>query len=117
MSVDVRTSAGTVRGLREDEVAVFRGAPLPHSRSGAAIRGAGTTGTVRRGQGVTEFGTPPPQPGRTTIGDDWLTLTVWTPSPGQHGSTSAGRASPAARTAPLDARQPLAEETAAPITA
>jgi para-nitrobenzyl esterase len=28
---------------------------------------------------ATAFGPPPPQPGRTTTGDEWLSLTVWTP--------------------------------------
>ena len=45
-------------------------------------------GPAERWDGVrdaTRFGPAPPQPGRTTEGDDWLNLTVWTPDPGRAG--------------------------------
>jgi para-nitrobenzyl esterase len=34
---------------------------------------------------VTQFGPPPPQPGRSTEGEEWLNLAVWTPDPGRSG--------------------------------
>ncbi|WP_019927853.1 carboxylesterase/lipase family protein [Nocardia sp. BMG111209] len=89
---EVRTTAGTVRGRREDDLVVFRGIPFAQPPVGelrfAAPRPA------RRWDGVREafaFGPPPPQdivvPGRTgglsgvATGDDWLTVNVWTPQP------------------------------------
>jgi para-nitrobenzyl esterase len=84
MITQVRTSAGTVRGRWEDGVAVYRGVPFAAPPVGpnrfAAPHPAVPWDGVRDG---TRFGPPPPQPGRTTAGEDWLNLVVWTPDPGR----------------------------------
>jgi para-nitrobenzyl esterase len=89
---EVRTAAGTVRGRREDGLSVFRGIPFAEPPVGDARFGAPRP--VRGWEGVREafsFGPPPPQDlsvaGRTgelpgvPMGDDWLTVNVWTPDP------------------------------------
>jgi len=92
-----RTSAGEVRGRREDGLDVFRGIPFAEPPVGdlrfAAPRPAARWAGVRD---AVEFGPPPPQ----DVGDfrdrlppdydplagerdrpgDWLTVNVWTPS-------------------------------------
>ncbi|GGZ37745.1 carboxylesterase/lipase family protein [Streptomyces poonensis] len=87
------TAAGTVRGLSEDGLAVFRGIPFAGPPVGPARFLAPRP--VDRWDGVREataFGPPPPQeamtpgtppaPGRAAGGgDDWLTVNVWTPAP------------------------------------
>ncbi|MGW3148782.1 carboxylesterase/lipase family protein [Streptomyces sp. NPDC001177] len=87
----VRTTAGAVRGRREDGLAVFRGMPFADPPVGEARFAAPRP--VRAWDGTREayeFGPPPPQEagiqGRTgmptgPLGDDWLTLNVWTPDP------------------------------------
>ncbi|MFE0510165.1 carboxylesterase/lipase family protein [Streptomyces sp. NPDC058964] len=93
----VRTTAGAVRGRREDGLAVFRGIPFAEPPVGearfAAPRPVGAWDGTRE---ALAFGPPPPQeagiqgpPGPVggPLGDDWLTLNVWTPEP----SPSAGR--------------------------
>jgi para-nitrobenzyl esterase len=86
MTIQVRTSAGTVQGSWEDGIAIFRGVPFAAPPVGpnrfAAPRPAVPWEGVRD---VTAFGPPPPQPSRPTSGDDWLNLAVWTPSPGRTG--------------------------------
>lgn len=86
MTTEVRTSAGTIRGSWEDGVAVYRGVPFAAPPVGrnrfAAPRPAVPWDGVRD---ATRFGPPPPQPGRTTEGEDWLNLAVWTPDPGRTG--------------------------------
>jgi para-nitrobenzyl esterase len=86
MTPQVRTSAGTVQGSWDGEVAVFRGIPFAAPPVGphrfAAPRPPAPWEGVRD---VTAFGPPPPQPDRPTDGDDWLNLAVWTPSPGRTG--------------------------------
>ncbi|GAA5126665.1 carboxylesterase/lipase family protein [Pseudonocardia adelaidensis] len=86
MTTQVRTSAGSVRGRREGGVAVYRGVPFAAPPVGrarfAAPRPPRPWDGVRE---VTRFGPPPPQPGRSTEGDDWLNLAVWTPEPGRTG--------------------------------
>jgi para-nitrobenzyl esterase len=81
--IEVETTAGRVRGQWEDGVAVFRGvpfaaAPVGANRFAAPAPVAPWTGA----RDAFEFGAPPPQPGRSTGGDEWLNLTVWTPDPG-----------------------------------
>jgi len=86
MTTQVRTSAGTVRGRWEDGVAVYRGVPFAAPPMGrdrfAAPRPAAPWDGIRD---ATRFGPPPPQPGRSTEGEDWLNLAVWTPDPGRTG--------------------------------
>jgi para-nitrobenzyl esterase len=86
MTTQVRTSAGTLRGSWEDGVAVYRGVPFAAPPVGqhrfAAPRPVVPWDGVRD---ATRFGPPPPQPGRSTEGADWLNLAVWTPDPGRAG--------------------------------
>ena len=88
-----RTTAGTVRGRRENGLTVFRGIPFAEPPVGAAR--FAPPRPVRQWKGVREafsFGPPPPQDygqfqavrrkaGATAppVGDDWLTVNVWTP--------------------------------------
>lgn len=87
----VRTAAGMLRGCRESGVAAFRGIPYAEPPVGA-LRFAAPR-PVRGWDGVREavaYGPPPPQGGhfgmdalaRDTVGDDWLTVNVWSPEPG-----------------------------------
>ncbi len=88
---EVRTAAGTLRGTREAGTVVFRGIPFAEPPVGALRFAAPrrTPGWV----GVREalaFGPPPPQGGhfgmgaraQEAMGDDWLTVNVWSPDPG-----------------------------------
>ncbi|MET8684950.1 carboxylesterase family protein [Streptomyces sp. NPDC004732] len=88
---EVRTAAGSVRGSREAGVAVFRGIPFAAPPVGA-LRFAAPR-AVRGWSGVREavaYGPPPPQGGhfgmdalaQEAVGDDWLTVNVWSPDPG-----------------------------------
>ncbi|GGY27232.1 carboxylesterase/lipase family protein [Streptomyces djakartensis] len=85
----VRTTAGAVRGRREEGLAVFRGIPFAAPPVGEARfqapRPAHTWDGIRDAYA---FGPPPPQdlalmggPGLINVpqGDDWLTVNVWTP--------------------------------------
>ncbi|WP_075737000.1 carboxylesterase/lipase family protein [Streptomyces acidiscabies] len=78
----VRTPAGTVRGSRENGLAVFRGIPYARPPVGdlrfAAPRPPEPWDGVRD---ALAFGPPVPQEGGSTGGDDWLTVNVWTPDP------------------------------------
>ncbi len=86
MVIDVRTSAGTVRGSREDGVAVFRGVPFAAPPVGPNRFAAPQPAVPWDGaRDATRFGPPPPQPGRPADGEDWLNLAVWTPEPGRSG--------------------------------
>lgn len=87
---EVRTTAGSVRGSREADVAVFRGIPFAEPPVGALRLAAPRP--VRGWSGVRDavaYGPPPPQGGhfgmdeRTgdAAGDDWLTVNVWSPEP------------------------------------
>lgn len=84
---EVRTAAGVLRGRREAGLAVFRGIPFAEPPVGA-LRFAAPQ-PVRRWDGVrpaVAFGSPPPQSGmlgasQHAVGDDWLTVNVWTPDP------------------------------------
>ncbi|HZG96968.1 MAG TPA: carboxylesterase family protein, partial [Nocardioidaceae bacterium] len=83
-AVEVRTSAGRVRGRWEDGVAVFRGVPFAAPPVG--VHRFAAPAPVAPWVGVRDalgFGAPPPQPGRPTGDDEWLNLTVWTPDPGR----------------------------------
>lgn len=86
MSVQVRTSAGIVSGCWEDGVAVFRGIPFAAPPVGknrfAAPQPTMSWDGIRD---ATQFGPPPPQPRRSTAGDEWLNLAVWTPDLGRVG--------------------------------
>ena len=87
----VRTTAGAVRGRREDGLAVFRGIPFAEPPVSDARFAAPRR--VRGWHGVREafsFGPPPPQDEAAfegmfqrcgSQGDDWLTVNVWTPDP------------------------------------
>src|SRR4051794_17290958 len=84
---EVRTAAGTVRGLREHGVAVFRGIPFAEPPVGelrfAAPRPAGPWDGVRD---ALSYGPPPPQAAMfgltppeptaapTATADNWLTV-------------------------------------------
>ncbi|MGW1747706.1 carboxylesterase/lipase family protein [Streptomyces sp. NPDC002092] len=83
------TTAGAVRGRREEGLAVFRGIPYAAPPVGGARFAAPRR--AERWDGVREafaFGPPPPQEplgpdaepvGTLPVGDDWLTVNVWTP--------------------------------------
>src|SRR5689334_9844894 len=82
--VEVRVTAGTVRGSMESGMAVFRGIPFAAPPVGA-LRFAAPQ-PVAAWDGVREavaFGPPPPQAGFFGMdgigvaGDDWLTVNVW----------------------------------------
>ncbi|MFJ3670864.1 carboxylesterase/lipase family protein [Streptomyces sp. NPDC090106] len=89
-SPQVVTAAGTVRGLREGGLDVYRGIPYARPPVGearfAAPRRPDRWDGVRE---ATAFGPPPPQeplgpdgplpPRFLDAGDDWLTVNVWTP--------------------------------------
>ncbi|MET8981187.1 carboxylesterase family protein [Streptomyces sp. NPDC004539] len=85
------TSAGTVRGRREDGLAVFRGIPYAQPPVGEARFAAPRPVAPWTGsRDAFTFGPPPPQeplgpeptpPGPPPSGDDWLTVNVWTPDP------------------------------------
>lgn len=87
---EVRTAAGALRGSSEDGVAVFRGIPFAEPPVGA-LRFAAPQ-PARGWDGVrtaVSYGPPPPQAGvfgmdglsRDAVGDDWLTVNVWSPEP------------------------------------
>ncbi|MCA6092863.1 carboxylesterase family protein [Streptomyces sp. SCA3-4] len=87
---EVRTAAGVVRGRWEAGLGVFRGVPFAAPPVGA-LRFAAPR-PARRWDGVREavsYGPPPPQGGalgmdalaRDAVGDDWLTVNVWSPAP------------------------------------
>ncbi|MFG2873559.1 carboxylesterase/lipase family protein [Streptomyces sp. NPDC048337] len=88
---EVRVAAGVLRGCREAGVAVFRGIPFAEPPVGA-LRFAAPR-PARGWDGVREavsYGPPPPQGGhfgmdelaKDAVGDDWLTVNVWSPEPG-----------------------------------
>ncbi|MFE8963229.1 carboxylesterase/lipase family protein [Streptomyces iakyrus] len=87
----VRTTAGAVRGRREDGLAVYRGIPFAAPPVGEARflapRPAHPWDGIRDAHA---FGPPAPQdlgnlggPGLLAVpeGDEWLTVNVWTPDP------------------------------------
>ncbi|WP_412543317.1 carboxylesterase family protein [Longispora sp. K20-0274] len=85
---EVRVAAGTLRGSREADLAVFRGIPFAEPPVGEARFAAPRP--VRGWDGVRDavaYGPPPPQAGAFGMdalakdaGDDWLTLNVWSPA-------------------------------------
>ncbi|MFF7895386.1 carboxylesterase/lipase family protein [Streptomyces sp. NPDC007907] len=87
----VRTTAGAVRGRREEGLAVFRGIPFAAPPVGEARFQAPRPAPAWDGiRDAYAFGPPPPQdlgsiagPGLIDVpqGDDWLTVNVWTPEP------------------------------------
>jgi para-nitrobenzyl esterase len=92
-SPEVRTVAGVVRGTAEGGLAVFRG--IPYARPPVAELRFAAPVPPPPWDGVrdaTAFGPPPPQsallptvaapPPPGADPDDWLTVNVWTPSPG-----------------------------------
>jgi para-nitrobenzyl esterase len=87
----VRTTAGTVQGRHEGGLAVFRGIPFARPPVGVLRFQAPQPAEPWAGtRDASEFGAPPPQPqGRMVSAppgagdpDDWLTINVWSPSPG-----------------------------------
>jgi para-nitrobenzyl esterase len=87
-----RTTAGAVRGQKEDRIAVFRGIPFARPPVGALRFAAPAPPEKWPGtRDALEFGPPPPQSRRGRIappasagaGDaEWLTVNVWSPDPG-----------------------------------
>ncbi|WP_406462580.1 carboxylesterase family protein [Streptomyces sp. NBC_01622] len=87
----VRCTAGAVRGRLEDGLAVFRGIPFAEPPVGEARFQAPRPVPAWDGvRDALDFGPPPPQEsgfqGRRNVltgpmGDDWLTVNVWTPAP------------------------------------
>ncbi|MEV6848728.1 carboxylesterase family protein [Actinoplanes sp. NPDC051411] len=80
---EVEVIEGTLRGLQEGDLTVFRGIPYASAPHFGAPRAAGKWVGVRP---ALAFGPPPPQsemlgPSAPTTGDNWLTLNVWSPSP------------------------------------
>ena len=87
---EIRTAVGVLRGSREAGLAVFRGVRYAEPPVGA-LRFAAPR-PVRGWAGVRaalSYGPPPPQPSafgtdgpaREAVGDDWLSLNVWSPDP------------------------------------
>ncbi len=88
---EVHAPAGAVRGSWEAGAAVFRGIPFAEPPAGAlrfaAPRRASRWEATRE---AVSFGPPPPQAAgfgmdelaRRSVGDDWLTVNVWSPEPG-----------------------------------
>ncbi|NKE61704.1 carboxylesterase/lipase family protein [Lentzea sp. PSKA42] len=84
--VEVRVSAGTVRGASESGVGVFRGIPFAAPPVGALRFAAPQPAPAWEGvREALAFGPPPPQAGvfgmdgMGVAGDDWLTANVWSP--------------------------------------
>jgi para-nitrobenzyl esterase len=87
----VRTEAGAVRGRREDGLTVFRGIPFAAPPVGEARFQAPRPAPAWDGvRDAYAFGPPPPQETSflgsdgvpdVPLGDDWLTVNVWTPDP------------------------------------
>ena len=90
---EVRTTAGAVRGRRENGLAVFRGIPFAEPPVGTLrFQAPRTVGSWEGVKQAFSFGPPPPQDSSfqaglsmtgaaTATGDNWLTLNVWTPDP------------------------------------
>lgn len=89
--VQVRTTAGTVAGLRDGEgLSVFRGVPYARPPVGELRFAAPRPALPWRGvRDATTFGPSVPQSGPLPVpgaaaGDEWLTVNIW--SPGQDAS-------------------------------
>ncbi len=83
---EIRTAAGVVRGRWENGVAIFRG--VPYAQPPFGERRFAAPVTVRPWDGVRaalEFGPAVPQSGTMPVGDDCLTLNVWSPDLGSAG--------------------------------
>lgn len=91
IELDIRIAAGTVRGRRYSDLAIFRGIPFAQPPVGmlrfAAPRPAKPWDGVRP---AFEFGSAPPQAKAMSMdphgnppmtSDDWLTVNVWSPDP------------------------------------
>jgi para-nitrobenzyl esterase len=84
---EARTTAGRVRGRLEGGLAVFRGIPFAQPPTGPLRFAAPQPPTAWDGvREAFSFGSPPPQsstygPAPAPVGDDWLTVNVWTPAP------------------------------------
>jgi para-nitrobenzyl esterase len=82
---EVRVAAGSVRGMVDSGVAVFKGIPFaePPARFAAPEPVAAWHGTRE----ALSYGPPPPQSGlfgmdrRADSAEGWLTVNVWTPDP------------------------------------
>lgn len=88
IGMEVRTASGTVRGRREQGLAVFRGIPFAQPPVGVLRFAAPKPATPWDGvRDAAEFGPLPPQSGPfravgAVAGTDWLTVNVWSPDPG-----------------------------------
>ena len=75
-----------MRGTYADGVHAFRGIPYAQPPVGRLRFAAPVPPEAWDGvRDATEFGPPPPQPGRVTMSDEWLTVNVWTPDVGASG--------------------------------
>jgi para-nitrobenzyl esterase len=90
----VSTTTGRVTGRTEDGLSVFRGIPFARPPVGPLRFQAPQPAEAWAGlRPADRFGAPPPQPqGRAVSAppgagdpDDWLTVNVWSPDPGQAG--------------------------------
>jgi para-nitrobenzyl esterase len=82
----VATRAGHVRGRYADGVHAYRAIPYAQPPVGRLRFAAPVPPEAWDGvRDATEFGPPPPQPGRVTMSDEWLTVNVWTPDVGASG--------------------------------
>jgi para-nitrobenzyl esterase len=76
----VATTTGKVRGTLQDGVHAFRGIPYAQPPVGRLRFAAPAPHEPWDGVfDAAEFGPPPPQPGRVTMSDEWLTVNVWSP--------------------------------------
>ena len=75
-----------MRGTYADGVHAFCGIPYAQPPVGGLRFAAPVPPEAWDGvRDATEFGPPPPQPGRVTMSDEWLTVNVWTPDVGASG--------------------------------
>lgn len=80
---EIRTTAGVVRGRRENTVAVFRGIPYAQPPVGARRFAAPVPTEPWDGvRDALEFGPSVPQAGSASDDGNCLALNVWTPDPG-----------------------------------
>ena len=75
-----------MRGTYADGVHAYRAIPYAQPPVGRLRFAAPVPPEAWDGvRDATEFGPPPPQPGRVTMSDEWLTVNVWTPDVGASG--------------------------------
>lgn len=85
--IEVRTAGGTVRGRREQDLAVFRGIPFAQPPVDKLRFAAPEPASWDGVRDAAEFGPAPPQSGPVraagTTGTEWLTVNVWSPDIGE----------------------------------